>query len=85
MSEGSKRKALLFNSLCGYRLCVYDGRKTNPLVSCGCVGLGMRVCEAKKVEGVEGVLDYVSLNTKPLAHSILLANHTYTDNTYNVR
>ena len=28
------------------------GEKTNPLVSCGCVGMGMRVCEGQKVEGV---------------------------------
>ena len=27
------------------------GAKTNPLVSCGCVGLGMRVCEAQGTKG----------------------------------
>ena len=27
-------------------------QKTNPFVSCGCVGIGIRICEGQKTEGV---------------------------------
>jgi len=39
-------------------------QKTNPLVSCGCVGIGMRVCEAQKVEGVTNLAgNYINMSS----------------------
>ena len=40
------------------------GEKTNPLVSCGCVGIGMSVCEAQKVEGVTNLAgNYINMSS----------------------
>ena len=39
-------------------------QKTNPLVSCGCVGLGMRVCEVQGLKGVSNLArSYINMSS----------------------
>ena len=60
-----ERERRFYSTVCVALGSIYvKGGKTNFLVSCRCVGIGMRVCKAQKVEGVTNLAgNYINMSS----------------------